>query len=59
MVIGIKNSPRPGPRDLRNLHEFSKAATTPVKAYLFYTGTEYIGSDGIELLPVAALWRGI
>jgi predicted AAA+ superfamily ATPase len=59
VAIEIKNSSRPGPRDLRNLREFSKTMAAPVKAFLFYTGTEYTEIDGIKLLPVAALWRGI
>jgi len=31
----------------------------PAMAYLFYTGLGYKIIDGIRLLPIAALWRGV
>lgn len=46
------------PRDFRNLRRFEDKRGRPVKRFLFYTGDEYRAVDDIELIPVAALYRG-
>lgn len=59
VAIEIKNTVRPGPKDIRNLREFVESCGGPAKAYLLYTGLDYKTIDGIRLLPIAALWRGV
>jgi predicted AAA+ superfamily ATPase len=57
-AIEIKSTRRPGPRELRNLAQFSPRRNRPVKRFLFYLGEEYQTIDDIRLLPIAALFRG-
>jgi hypothetical protein len=56
--VEIKAGERPGPKDFRNLKAFSQGMSKPVQSYLFYTGTEYITSNGIKLIPIATLFGG-
>jgi len=57
-AIEIKSTRKPAPRDLRNLRQFSDRLKRPVRRYLVYPGEEYRTIDNIQLLPVAALFRG-
>ncbi|MBW1896695.1 MAG: ATP-binding protein [Deltaproteobacteria bacterium] len=57
-AIEIKSTRRPAPRDLRNLAQFSDRLNRPVRRYLVYLGEEYRTIDNVQLLPVAALFRG-
>jgi hypothetical protein len=57
-AIEIKSTQRPASRDLQNLKKFSDRFDRPVKRYLIYLGEEYRTIDNIQLLPVAALFRG-
>lgn len=54
----IKAAKRPAPRDIQNLRQFEDRLKRPVKRILFYPGEEYSKVDGINLLPIAALYRG-
>jgi predicted AAA+ superfamily ATPase len=58
-AIEIKSTQRPAPRDLHNLGQFSDRLKRPVRRYLVYLGEEYRTIDNIQLLPVAALFRGM
>jgi predicted AAA+ superfamily ATPase len=57
-AIEIKSTRRPAPRDLHNLVQFSDRLNRPVRRYLVYLGEEYRTTDNVQLLPVAALFRG-
>ena len=57
-AIEIKSTRKPAPRDLRNLRQFSDRLKRPVRRYLVYPGEEYRTIENIQLLPVAALFRG-
>jgi hypothetical protein len=57
-AIEIKSTQRPASRDLQNLKKFSDRFDRRVKRYLIYLGEEYRTIDNIQLLPVAALFRG-
>ncbi|MDY6951363.1 MAG: ATP-binding protein [Thermodesulfobacteriota bacterium] len=57
-AIEIKSTRRPAPRDFHNLVKFSDCLNRPVRRYLFYQGEEYGTIDNVQLLPVAALFRG-
>lgn len=59
LAIEIKSTGTPGGRDLQNLKAFETALKKPLRRILFYTGTEYDRIDTVELLPIAALYRGI
>ena len=58
MAIEIKSSEVPGKRDLRNLEDFAGTMDRPVRCVLFYTGLDYQRVGRVELIPVAALYRG-
>jgi len=58
-AIEIKSSRRPGGKDFRNLKNFHPQKEIPVKRFLFHLGQEYSTVEDIQLLPVAALFRGI
>ncbi len=58
-AIEIKASSAIGKRDLKNLKEFIRDSQKTTVGYLFYTGTEYKEIDGINIIPIAAFYRGI
>lgn len=58
VAVEIKSTKNPGPRDLRNLRQFSDSRERPVKRILFYRGEEYGTVDDIRLIPIGALFRG-
>jgi hypothetical protein len=58
-AIEIKSSRRPGGKDLKNLKDFHPQKKVPTKRFLFHLGEEYSTVDDIQLIPVAALFRGI
>ncbi len=57
-AIEIKSTRKPAPRDLHNLTQFGDRLNRPVRRYLFYLGDEYRTIENVQLLPVAALYRG-
>jgi len=57
-AVEVKASRRPGAGDIRNLKEFSKGMDRSVECFLFHTGMEYDTVDGVNLIPVSALFRG-
>jgi predicted AAA+ superfamily ATPase len=57
-AIEIKSTRKPAPRDFQNLGQFSDRLKRPLRRYLIYLGEEYRKIDNIQLLPVAALFRG-
>lgn len=57
-AIEIKSTRRPSPRNLHCLAKFSDRLNRPVRRYLVYLGEEYKTIDNVQLLPVAALFRG-
>lgn len=57
-AVEIKSTRRPAPRDMHNLALFSDRLNRPVRRYLLYLGEEYRTIDNVQLLPVAALFRG-
>ena len=57
-AVEIKSTENPGPRDLRNLRQFSDRMKRRVKRFLFYRGEEYRTVDDIRLIPIGALFRG-
>ncbi len=59
VAIEIKSTEVPGKRDLRNLEDFAATMNRPVRCVLFYTGLAYQRIGNVELIPVAALYRGV
>ena len=59
MAIEIKSTEVPGKRDLRNLEDFAGTMNRPVRCVLFHTGLDYKRIGKVELIPVAALYRGV
>lgn len=59
MAIEIKSTEAPGKRDLRNLEDFAATIDRPVRCVLFYTGLDYKRFGNVDLIPVAALYRGV
>ena len=57
-AIEIRSSRTPRGRDLRNLEEFIDRLGRPVRRVLLYRGLEYDRAGHVELIPVAALYRG-
>ena len=57
-AIEIKSTRRPSPRDFHHLAHFSDRLNRPVRRYLVYLGEEYGTVEKVQLLPVAALFRG-
>ena len=57
-AIEIKCSRNPSRRDIRNLEDFATKSSKPVNAYLFYSGLEYQKIGSVNLIPIAAIWRG-
>lgn len=58
-AIEIKTTRQPSGRDVTNLLEFSKYMNKKTKMFLFYPGEEYFNIDGVNIVPVAALFRGV
>ncbi|MCC6220363.1 MAG: ATP-binding protein [Deltaproteobacteria bacterium] len=59
-AIEIKATKNPQSKDMRNLKDFIKDSDKGhIKGFLFYLGTDYLEIDGISVLPVASLFRGI
>jgi hypothetical protein len=58
MAVEIKSTEVPGKRDLRNLEDFADTMDRPVRCVLFHTGLDYGRIGKVELIPVAALYRG-
>jgi len=58
-AIEIKASSAVGKKDLNNIKDYIKNSQKTTVGYLFYTGKEYKKIDGINIIPIAALYRGI
>jgi len=58
-AIEIKASSAIGKKDLKNIKDYIKNSQKTTVGYLFYTGKEYKKIDGINIIPIAALYRGI
>jgi len=59
MAIEIKSTEVPRKRDLRNLEDFADTMNRPVRCILFHTGLDYKRIGKVEMIPVAALYRGV
>ncbi len=57
-AIEIKATRKPGARDITNLKNFKPQKKTATRRFLFYTGEEYKTIDTVNLIPIAALFRG-
>jgi len=57
-AIEIKAIKSPSSRDLSNLREFMKQSNRIIRGYLFYLGEEYKEIDGIQLIPIYAIYGG-
>jgi len=57
-ALEIKATSRPDARDVRNLQEFSSPKGLEVRRFLFHAGEDYATLDNVNLVPVAALFRG-
>lgn len=57
-AVEIKATRNPGRRDLQTLKRFLRNTHQPAKAFLFYKGNDYAVEDGIQLIPIASLYRG-
>ncbi len=57
-AVEVKGTRRPSARDLSGLRSFAEGVGRPVRAVLFHGGDERCERDGVELVPVAALYRG-
>ena len=56
-IIEIKATKSPGPKDIRNLLEFTKdLKTASYRLILFYLGDEYKSLNNVELVPIASLF---
>lgn len=58
-AIEIKATANPAVRDVRNLRDFAQKMEKPVKAFLIYKGEKYKTIDNVQLIPAAALFRGM
>ncbi len=58
LAIEVKATHQPSGRDLQNLKAFETTRKKSLRRILFYTGTEYDRTDTVELIPIAALYRG-
>lgn len=57
-AIEIKHAERLSPRDIRNLKRLRELEwPKPLKLHVIYRGMEYLDLDGVQALPVYALWR--
>ena len=57
-AIEIKSTQRPGKKDIVNLKQFEPKQNISLTRILFYLGEEYTKWDNVQLIPVAALFRG-
>ncbi len=57
--IEIKASANISKKDLRNLISFKTESRENIRTILFYKGAQYKQIDGVHIIPVAALYRGI
>lgn len=57
-AMEVKSTRRPSARDLSGLRSFAEGLDRPVRAVLFHGGEERDERSGVELVPVAALYRG-
>lgn len=58
-AIEIKSSETFDKRDISHLLEFVSHAPQRTKGFLFYLGAEYLEINGIQILPIAGLFRGV
>ena len=58
-AVEIKASETADKRDISHLREFVNHAPQKTKGFLFYLGDEYLEMNGIQILPIAGLFRGI
>ncbi len=58
-AIEIKSTEVPSKRDLRNLEDFAATIDRPVRSVLLYTGLDYKRIGEVDLIPIAALCRGV
>lgn len=57
-VVEIKSTHRPGKRDITHLEQFEPKKKISVQRVLFYLGEAYGMKGDVQLIPVAALFRG-
>jgi predicted AAA+ superfamily ATPase len=57
-AVEIKATRKPGRRDLTSLKRFVAPSGRRVKRYLLYMGEDYATEDTVNLIPIAALFRG-
>ena len=57
-AIEVKSTQKPGAKDIANLEHFEPRKKVPVKRILFYVGERYAQKGSVELITVAALFRG-
>ncbi|MBU1078232.1 MAG: ATP-binding protein [Spirochaetes bacterium] len=57
-LVEIKTTLKPSSRDIKNLKELKKQMNRPLKLYLFYLGEEYQNIEGVNIIPVSALYKG-
>jgi len=58
-AVEAKATHNPGGRDIQNLRRFVQGAARPAVGILFYSGETYETTDGVRLIPIGALFRGI
>jgi predicted AAA+ superfamily ATPase len=58
-AVEIKASETVDKRDISHLREFVNHAPQKTRGFLFYLGEEYLEMNGIQVLPIAALFRGV
>ncbi len=57
-AVEIKCSRCPSGKEIVNLKEFVKQSERPARGYLFHLGEDYAEIDGVQIIPVYALFRG-
>jgi hypothetical protein len=57
-AVEIKCTQRPGSKDFTNLEHFEPKKKISVQRILFYLGEQYATKGNVQLIPVAALFRG-
>jgi hypothetical protein len=57
-AVEIKATRNPGARDIQNLKRFVLNAARSTQGILFYLGETYECVDGIQMIPIGALFRG-
>ncbi len=56
-AVEVKSSVNPDSGDVRNLRDFARQIKRPCRTILLYRGAETRLLDGVELIPIAALFR--